>query len=501
MSKEILLVAEAVSNEKGVPKEIIFEAIEMAIAMATRKLHGGDIDVRVEIDRKTGDYKAFRRWEVVDIEQILADPEADYISDKHIAIEDAIKNHPEIKVGEFIEEPLQAAEFGRIAAQVAKQVIVQKVREAERQKIVQQFTARVGELVIGTAKRVTREAITLDIGDNVEALLQRQDMLPREAVRVGDRVRAYLYEVRTERRGPQLFVSRTHPNMLVKLFEIEVPEIAEQVIQVKSAARDPGIRAKIAVKTNDGRIDPVGACVGMRGSRVQAVSAELGGERIDIVVWDDNPVQFVINAMAPAEVASIVVDEDAHTMDVAVAEEQLSQAIGRSGQNVRLASELTGWELNVMTEHQATQKTQEETQRLVALFTEQLGVDQELAAVLVQEGFTSLEEIAYVPIQEMLAIQDFDEELAQALRERARDLLLTQAIAGEGNEPAVDLLELDGMTDELAQQLAQHNIFTREELAEQSIADLLEIEGMTSETAGELIMNARKHWFDEEQAE
>lgn len=498
MNKEILLVAETVSNEKGVPQEVIFEAIETSIAMATRKLHGGDIDVRVEIDRKTGDYKAFRRWEVVDFEAILVDPEADFVTARQIAVEDAQKTHPGIQIGEYIEEPLQAVEFGRIAAQAAKQVIVQKVREAERQKIADQFRNRIGELVIGTVKRVTREAITLDLGDNVEALLQRQDMLPREAARVGDRVRAYLYDVREERRGPQLFVSRIHPNMLIRLFEIEVPEIAEQVIQVKSAARDPGVRAKIAVKTNDGRIDPVGACVGMRGSRVQAVSAELGGERIDIVVWDDSPVQFVINAMAPAEVASIVVDEDAHTMDVAVAEEQLSQAIGRNGQNVRLASELTGWELNVMTEREATQKTQEESQRLVTLFTEQLGVDEDLAAVLVQEGFTSLEEIAYVPLQEMLSIEDFDEELAQALRERARDLLLTQAIAGDSEGPAVDLLEVEGMTDELAQQLAQHGIITREDLAEQAIPDLLEIEGITAEQAGELIMQARKHWFSEE---
>ena len=322
MNKEILLVAEAVSNEKGVPKEIIFEALEAALAMATRKLNGGEIDVRVDIDRKTGDNQAFRRWEVVDMKTFDNPEIPEFEEARQISLEDAQKQNPEVELGDFLEEPMEPVEFGRIAAQVAKQVIVQKVREAERKKVVEQFQARIGELIIGTVKRVTREAITLDLGDNVEALLLRQEMLPREAMRVSDRVRTYLYDVHEERRGPQLFVSRTRPEMLMKLFEIEVPEIAEQVIQIKSAARDPGVRAKIAVKTNDGRIDPVGACVGMRGARVQAVSAELGGERIDIVVWDDNPVQFVINAMAPAEVASIIVDEDTHTMDVAVAEDQ-----------------------------------------------------------------------------------------------------------------------------------------------------------------------------------
>ncbi|MFI4954382.1 MAG: transcription termination factor NusA [Gammaproteobacteria bacterium] len=498
MSKEILLVAEAVSNEKGVSKEIIFEAIESAIAMATRKLNGGEIDVRVHIDRKTGDTLAFRRWEVVDTNEIDYNLELpEFESERQIDINDARKQNPDIKLGEFIEEPMEAAEFGRISAQIAKQVIVQKVREAERQKTVDQFTSRIGDLLIGTVKRVTREAITLDLGDNIEALLKREDMLPREAMRVGDRVRSYLYDVHHEKRGPQLFVSRTHPQMLVKLFEIEVPEVAEEVIEIKSAARDPGSRAKIAVKTNDGRIDPVGACVGMRGARVQAVSAELGGERIDIIVWDDNPVQFVINAMAPAEVASIVVDEETHTMDVAVVEEQLSQAIGRNGQNVRLASDLTGWTLNVMTEREATQKTEEESQRLVNLFMQQLDVDEELAALLVQEGFASLEEIAYVPLQEMLAIDDFDEEIAQALKDRARDQLLTLAIAGDtlNKEPAEDLLQLEGMTPELAQAFARHGIVTREDLAEQAIPDLLDIENMSEEDAGKLIMKAREHWF------
>jgi N utilization substance protein A len=497
MNKEILLVAEAVSNEKGVPKEIIFEALEAALAMATRKLNGGEMDVRVEIDRKTGDNQAFRRWEVVDMKTFDNPEIPEFEEARQISLEDAKKQNPDVELGDFLEEPMEPVEFGRIAAQVAKQVIVQKVREAERKKIVEQFQARIGELIIGTVKRVTREAVTLDLGDNVEALLLRQEMLPREAMRVSDRVRTYLYDVHEERRGPQLFVSRTRPEMLMKLFEIEVPEIAEQVIQIKSAARDPGVRAKIAVKTNDGRIDPVGACVGMRGARVQAVSAELGGERIDIVVWDDNPVQFVINAMAPAEVASIVVDEDKHTMDVAVAEDQLSQAIGRNGQNVRLASGLTGWELNVMTEHEATKKTQEEAQGLVQLFVEQLEVDEDLASVLVQEGFTSLEEVAYVPVQELADIEDFDEDLANALRERARDRLLTQAIASEneGPAPAEDLLQLEGMTEELAQLLAQNGVTTREELAEQSISDLIEIEGIDAEQAGALIMKAREHWF------
>jgi len=499
MSKEILSVANALSDAKGVSKDVIFEAIEAALAMATRKKFGADIDVRVSINRVSGVYDTFRQWLVVD-DAALELEEEEFDPLLHITLSDALEKNSAIKVGEYIEEPIESVDFGRISAQTAKQVIVQKVREAERNKIVEAFLSRVNQLVSGVVKKATRESMLIDLGDNVEALLKRKDMLPRENFRVGDRIRALLEDVHYEPRGPQLFLSRVHPHMLIELFRIEVPEIGEEIIEIKAAARDPGVRAKIAVKTNDGRIDPVGACVGMRGARVQAVSSELQGERIDIVIWDDNPVQFVINAMAPAEVASIVVDEDAHTMDVAVKEDQLSQAIGRNGQNVRLASELTGWELNVMTEHEALQKTEEEISKLKEMFIEQLNVDEELALILVQEGFSSLEEIAYIPAQEMADIEGFDEELVDTLRERARDLLLTQALAGEegdgSNEPAADLLELEGMTKSVAYALAHRGIVTREDLAEQAIDEISDIEGLDDSKAAELIMEARKHWFE-----
>ncbi len=500
MNKEILLVAESVSHEKDVPKEIIYQAIEAALAMATRKKHGsGDIDVRVSIDTKTGDYSTFRRWTVVEENSDEFEDGVEH-PDRELTLAQAQEKQPDAQLGDIIEEPMESVAFGRIAAQTAKQVIVQKVREAERAKILESYKSRVGELITGVAKRVTRDHVILDIGQNIEVLLTRSEMLPREAVRLGDRVRAYLFEASPQLRGPQLFASRIHPNMLRELFKIEVPEIGEELIEIKSVARDPGVRAKIAVKTNDGRIDPVGACVGMRGARVQAVSSELGGERIDIVVWDDSPVQFVINAMAPAEVVSIVMDEDAHTMDIAVREEQLSQAIGRGGQNVRLASELTGWELNVMSEKQASEKGAEETERLVQLFQESLQVDEDLAAVLVEEGFSSIEEIAYVPIQEMLSIEGFDADIVEALRARAKDVLLSAALADEelALAPAVDLLELPGMTDELAANLASHGVRTRDDLAELATDDLLEIVPMSQEAAADLIMAARKHWFDEE---
>lgn len=499
MSKEILAVANALSDAKGVSKEIIFEAIESALAMATRKKFGAEIDVRVAINRNSGVYDAFRRWLVVD--DAFADTEGleeGFDPLIHMTLTQAQEKNPKIAIGEYIEEPIEAVDFGRISAQTAKQVIIQKVREAERNKVVEAFMSRLNQLVSGVVKKVTRDNVLIDLGDNVEALLKRKDMLPRENFRVGDRIRALLEDVHYEPRGPQLFLSRTHPRMLMELFRIEVPEIGEEIIEIKSAARDPGVRAKIAVRTNDGRIDPVGACVGMRGARVQAVSGELDGERIDIVIADDNPVQFVINAMAPAEVASIVVDEDAHTMDVAVKEEQLSQAIGRNGQNVRLASELTGWTLNVMTEREASQKTEEEMNKLKALFVEQLNVDEDLALILVQEGFSSLEEIAYVPIQEMAEIEGFDEELGEALRDRARDLLLTRALGGaEGaGTPAEDLLALPGMTETIAFALAHRGIKTREDLAEQAIDDIVDVEGLDEESAASLIMEARKHWFE-----
>lgn len=499
MSKEILLVAESVSHEKDVPKEVIYEAIEAALAMATRKKYGGDWDIRVAIDTKTGEYDTFRRWIVVE-EDFDAFENGIEHPDHQLTLAQAQEKKSDAQLGDIIEEPIESVAFGRIAAQTAKQVIVQKVREAERAKALETYKSRVGELITGVAKRVTRDHVILDIGQNIEVLLTRSEMLPREAVRMGDRVRAYLYEASPQMRGPQLFASRIHPSMLRELFKIEVPEIGEELIEIKSVARDPGIRAKIAVKTNDGRIDPVGACVGMRGARVQAVSSELGGERIDIVVWDDSPVQFVINAMAPAEVVSIVMDEDAHTMDIAVKEEQLSQAIGRGGQNVRLASELTGWELNVMSEKQASDKSSEETERLVQLFLEKLGVDEELAAVLVEEGFSSIEEIAYVPIQEMLNIEGFDEEVVDALRTQAKEVLLSQAKADEETSrmPSEDLLSLPGMNTTLAQTLADSGIKTRDDLADLAVDDLLEIAQIGEEKASELIMAARKHWFDEE---
>jgi N utilization substance protein A len=494
MNKEILLVVDAMSHEKGVEKEVIFEAIEAALATATKKRHGGDIDVRVAIDRESGDYETFRRWDVVPDEDPTEVPE------RQIRLSDAQAIRPGIGLGEFIEQPMPSVEFGRIAAQTAKQVIVQKVREAERAKVVEAYRGRVGTLVMGIVKRTDRNGVTLDLGGNVEAFVGREHLIGKEAVRPGDRLRGYLYEVREEMRGPQLFLSRSAPEFLVELFKLEVPEVGEGVIDIVAAARDPGSRAKIAVRSRDPRIDPVGACVGMRGLRVQAVSNELAGERIDIVLWDENPAQFAIKAMAPAEVRSIVVDEDSHSMDIAVAEENLSQAIGRGGQNVRLASQLTGWELNVMTEAEAEQKSESEAAGLQKMFMDQLDVDEEVASILVQEGFSSIEEVAYVPAQEMLGIEEFDEEIVRELRDRARDVLLTKAIAKEEQMqhagPAPDLLALEGMDEELAQRLAEQGVITREDLAEQAVDDIKDIAGMGQERAAGLIMKAREVWFN-----
>ncbi|HUJ24813.1 MAG TPA: transcription termination factor NusA, partial [Myxococcales bacterium] len=415
---------------------------------------------------------------------------------------DATDIDPKAEIGGFVEVPITAETFGRIDAQTAKQVIVQKVREAERAQVVDAYKHRVGELVTGLVKRVDRSGVILDLGGNAEALVGREDMIPRENVRSGDRLRGYLREVRSEVRGPQLFVSRTAPALLIALFKLEVPEAGEGLIEIVAAARDPGSRAKIAVKTNDPRIDPIGACVGMRGSRVQAVSNELAGERIDIILWDENPAQFVINAMSPAEVKSIVVDEDTHSIDIAVAEEGLSQAIGRGGQNVRLASQLTGWELNVMSESQAEAKSESEAEALKVAFMEQLDVDEEVANILVQEGFSSIEEIAYVPVSELMNIEEFDEEIVEELRRRARDVLLTRAIAQEETqtEPAEDLLGLKGMDRALAYRLAERGVVTREDLAEQSVDELLDVEGMDEQRASELIMTAREPWFAEQHA-
>ncbi|WP_040259360.1 MULTISPECIES: transcription termination factor NusA [Pseudomonas] len=493
MSKEVLLVVESVSNEKGVPAGVIFEALEIALATATKKRFEDEVDLRVEINRHTGSYETFRRWTVVEDED-FDDPAI------QLAVDQAQARKPDAVAGEIIEEKIDSIEFGRIAAQTAKQVIVQKVREAERAQVVDAYREKVGEIISGTVKKVTRDNVIVDLGNNAEALLAREDIISRETFRVGVRVRALLKEIRSENRGPQLILSRTAPEMLIELFRIEVPEIAEGLIEVMGASRDPGSRAKIAVRSKDKRIDPQGACIGMRGSRVQAVSGELGGERVDIVLWDDNPAQFVINAMSPAEVAAIIVDEDAHAMDIAVAADNLAQAIGRGGQNVRLASQLTGWTLNVMTESDIQAKQQAETGDILRNFVEQLEVDEELAQVLVDEGFTSLEEIAYVPLEEMLNIDGFDEEIVNELRARAKDRLLTAAIASEEKladaQPADDLLSLDGMDADLAKELAVRGVINREDLAEQSIDDLLDIDGIDQERAGKLIMAARAHWFE-----
>lgn len=494
MSKEILLVADTVSNEKGVDKNVIFQAVELALATATKKrFPSDDVEIRVSINRQNGDYDTYRRWTVV------ADEDFEFPG-RHLTLEEAHDFDPNLKIGDVYEEPIESIDFGRIAAQTAKQVIVQKVREAERQQIIEAFVDRIGELISGTVKKATRDSIILDLGNNAEALLAREEMIPRETFRVGERVRAVLFGVNRENRGPQLFVSRTRPQMLIELFKIEVPEIGEDLIEIKGAARDPGARAKIAVKTHDQRIDPVGACVGMRGARVQAVSNELGGERIDIVLWDDNPAQFVINAMSPADVVSIVMDEDKHSMDIAVEEEQLAQAIGKGGQNIRLASGLTGWTLNVMTVEQAQAKQQEEAGSIIEQFMKDLDVDEDVAGVLVDEGFTTIEEVAYVPKEEMLAIDGFDEDIVEELRRRAKDALLTRALVSEekleGNQaPAEDLLNMEGMDRTTAYALAKKGIVTMDDLAEQAIDDILDIEGVDEERAGQLIMTARAPWF------
>lgn len=498
MSKEILLVVDAVSNEKGVDKDVIFEAIEMALASATRRRHGEDIDVRVAIDRETGLYKTFQRWLVFDD----ASTELEF-PDHELRMIDALDIDENAEPGGYVEVPMDSVEFGRIAAQTAKQVIVQKVREAEREQVVEEYKERVGEMLSGLVKRVDRNGVYIDLGGNAEGFVPREQMVPREPVRPQDRIKALLMEVRSEQRGPQLFMTRTSPEFLVELFKIEVPEVGQGLIDILGAARDPGLRAKIAVKSNDSRIDPVGACVGMRGSRVQAVSNELAGERVDIILWNESFAQYVVNAMSPAEVVSIVVDEDSHSMDIAVEEDKLSQAIGRGGQNIRLASDLTGWELNVMTETEAEQKSEVETKDLLKLFSVQLDVDEEVALILVQEGFSTIEEVAYVPASELVEIEEFDEDIVNELRNRARDVLLTQAIVQEERmdeaEPAEDLLSLEGMHKSLAFTLASKGIVTREDLAELATDDLLELNEMDAEEAGALIMKARAHWFEAEQ--
>ena len=498
-NKEILLVAEVFSNEKDIDKEIVFQAIESALEAATVKRHANHIKVKVNIDRKTGDYNTYRQWDVVDVNPDI-DGDVEFPATQ-ILLEAARLDNNDIQVGDTVQEEIESVDFGRIAAQTAKQVIINKVREAERKKVVEAYHSRIGELITGIVKRIEKGSIYLDLGGHIEAFIAKEDMIPKESFRIGDRVRGYLKDVRSEIRGPQLFISRTAPELLIALFRLEVPEINEGMISILGAARDPGSRAKIAVKSNDPRLDPVGACVGMRGSRVQSVTNELAGERIDIILWNPSEAQFVINAMAPAEIQSIVVDEDKHSMDLAVSSENLSQAIGRGGQNVRLASQLTGWELNVIDATKAEEKSEAEALKIKQLFVDQLDVDDDIAIILVEEGFNSVEEIAYVPASEMLEIEGFDEGLVNELRSRAKDALLINAIAAEERidsvAPAEDLLTMEGMNKELAYELASQGIVTMEDLADQSTDDLLKFTDMTEEKAARLIMKAREPWFAE----
>ena len=497
MSKEILYVVDAVSNEKNVGKELIFEAVETALAMATRKRFGMHMDVRVAVDRTSGDYDTFRRWLVLDDE----DPEFES-PERQILHSYAKDRGLDVEVGDYVEESIESVEFGRIAAQTAKQVIVSKVREAEREKLVSGYRDRVGDLLMGAVKRVDRKGIFLDLGDNAEALIPHEEMIPREMAYNGSRMRGYLKEIRQEPRGPMIILSRTDTAFLIELMKLEVPEISQEMIDVMGAARDPGSRAKVAVRANLPNIDPVGACVGMRGSRIQTVTNELGGERVDIVLWDEDIATYVMNAMAPAEVLSIVVDEDNQTMDIGVDQERLSQAIGKGGQNVRLASELTGWTLNVMSVEEAEAKTLAEQQEILELFVNKLDVDEDVGVVLVEEGFSTLEEVAYVAREEFLEIEAFDEDIIDELRNRARTALLTEAISKDTPIPADDLLEMDGMDKDLAYTLAAQGVRTMEDLAEQAVDELMDIEGMDEERAAALIMTARAPWFeDEEQSE
>ncbi|HSH85692.1 MAG TPA: transcription termination factor NusA [Methylophilus sp.] len=487
MSREILLLVDALAHEKNVSKEVIFTALELALASATKKNHEEGADIRVEIDRESGDYKTFRRWQYV---------EYDLLESSTYQFDEEDQRAEGRQIGDYYEEPLESISFGRIGAQAAKQVILQKVREAEREQMIQDFLGRGESLVTGVIKRMEKGNAIIEVG-RIECLLPREAMIQKENLRVGDRVRAYLSRVDRGGRGPQLILSRIAPDFLKRLFELEVPEIEEGLLEIRSAARDPGLRSKIAVKTNDQRLDPVGTCVGMRGSRVQAVTSELGGERVDIVLWSMDPAQFVINALAPAEVSSIVVDEDAHSMDVVVSEEQLAVAIGRNGQNVRLASELTGWSLNILTEEAAAQKNQDEYAKISQLFIEKLDVDEEVADILVQEGFSTLEEIAYVPIAEMAEIDAFDEDTVNELRSRARAALLTEAIAKEEKveEDTHDLMTLEGMDADTAHKLSANNIHSSEDLAELAVDELVELTGIDDERAKSLIMTARAPWF------
>lgn len=491
IGRELLLQADALAREKNVSREIVFSALETALASATKRRFAEDVDVRVEIDTATGNYRSFRRW------QVLPDDLVEF-PERQIGITDAVMRKADAKLEEFVEEELEPVEFGRIGAQTAKQVILQRIRDAEREQILNDFLSRGDELVTGTVKRMERGSAIVESG-RLEALLPRDQMIPKENLRMGDRVRAWVMKVDRSARGPQLILSRTAPQFIMKLFELEVPEIEEGLLEIKSAARDAGIRAKIAVFTNDRRIDPIGTCVGMRGSRVQAVTQELAGERVDIVLWSADPAQFVIGALAPAEVTSIVVDEEKHAMDVVVDEENLAIAIGRSGQNVRLASELTGWQINLMTEEESTRKQVEESARIKGLFMDKLDVDEEVADILLQEGFSTLEEVAYVPMNELLEIEAFDEETVNELRNRARNALLVAAIVTEEKVEGVaaDLLSVEGVSAELAATLADKGIRTRDDLADLAVDELSELTGIDDDRARTVILAARAHWFED----
>ncbi|VVE27494.1 transcription termination factor NusA [Pandoraea soli] len=490
MSREVLLLVDALAREKNVDKDVVFAALEAALASATKKRYAEDVDIRVHIDRESGEHESFRRWVVVPDEAGLQEP------DKQVLEFEAKEDDPSIEIGEFVEEPVESVEFGRIGAQAAKQVILQRIRDAEREQILTDFLERGEKIMTGAVKRLDKGNLVVESG-RVEALLRRDQLIPKENLRIGDRVRAYIAKVDRTARGPQIELSRTAPEFLIELFGMEVPEIDQGLLEIKSAARDPGVRAKIAVVAYDKRIDPIGTCVGIRGTRVQAVRNELGGENVDIVLWSEDPAQFVIGALAPAAVQSIVVDEEKHSMDVVVDENELAVAIGRSGQNVRLASDLTGWQINIMTPDESAEKQNEERGTLRSLFMQRLDVDEEMADILIEEGFSSLEEIAYVPLNEMLEIEAFDEDTVHELRNRARDALLTQAIATEEKVEgvALDLKSLDGMSSELLAQLAEHEIQTRDDLAELAVDELTEMTGVDEEAAKALIMKAREHWF------
>ncbi len=491
MSREVLLLVDALAREKNVDKDVVFGALEAALASATKKRFEEDVDIRVHIDRESGEHETFRRWLVVPDEQGLQEP------DKQILLFEAREQDPNMELGDFVEEQIESVEFGRIGAQAAKQVILQKIRDAEREQILNDYLERGEKIMTGTVKRADKKGLIVESG-RVEALLGRDQIIPKENLRTGDRVRAYILNVDRTARGPQIELSRTSPQFLIKLFENEVPEMEQGLLEIKAAARDPGVRAKIAVVAHDKRIDPIGTCVGVRGTRVTAVRNEIGGEAVDIVLWSEDPAQFVIGALAPAQVQSIVVDEEKHSMDVVVDEENLAVAIGRSGQNVRLASELTGWQINIMTQEESAQKQAEESEVVRRLFMSKLDVDQEVADILIEEGFSSLEEVAYVPISEMMEIEAFDEDTVNELRNRARDVLLTMELAREEKVESVsqDLRSLDGLTPELIGKLAEGDIHTRDDLAELAVDELVEMTGVSEEEAKALIMKAREHWFN-----